>query len=56
MRPAMKFELVATVDESVRTLIKSRGWQQADSIEISSDLDRNGDYINQLRRACLLAH
>jgi hypothetical protein len=48
-RPAQQFELAATVDDTVRGRLKSHGWLQTNSIEVSQDSDRYRTYIQQAR-------
>jgi hypothetical protein len=49
LRTNSRFELAATVDDSVKTLLKNHGWQQRDSIQISADVDRYRQYIQESR-------
>jgi hypothetical protein len=49
LRPNTRFELAATVDDSVKTLLNSHSWQQKDSIGISADVDRYRQYIQESR-------
>jgi hypothetical protein len=49
LRSNTRFELAATVDDSVKTLLHSHGWQQRDSIQISADIDRYRQYIQESR-------
>jgi hypothetical protein len=49
LRLRTKFELAATVDDSVKSLLASRGWHQRDSLQISADVDRYRSYIQQSR-------
>jgi hypothetical protein len=44
-----RFELAATVDAKVKARLQQHGWQQTDSIEISSGVDRYRGYIQQAR-------
>ncbi len=44
-----RFELAATVDAKVKARLQQHGWQQTDSIEISSGIDRYRGYIQQAR-------
>ncbi len=44
-----RFELAATVDTKVKARLQQHGWQQTDSIEISSGIDRYRGYIQQAR-------
>ena len=44
-----RFELAATVDAKVKARLQQQGWQQTDSIEISSGIDRYRGYIQQAR-------
>ncbi len=44
-----RFELAATVDAKVKARLQQHGWQQTDSIEISSGTDRYRGYIQQAR-------
>lgn len=44
-----KFELAATVDDDVKSLLKNHGWQQTSSIEMSRDTERYRAYIMQSR-------
>lgn len=48
-RRPMKFELAATVDDDVKSLLKIHGWRQTSSIEMSRDTDRYRSYIMQSR-------
>jgi hypothetical protein len=43
------FELAAGVDPDVRNMLREHGWQQVHSVEISSDINRYRDYIQQSR-------
>jgi hypothetical protein len=43
------FELAAGVDEGVRRRLNDHGWQQVHSVEISRDIRRYRDYIQQSR-------
>ena len=45
----IKFEIAATVDEPVKTLLASRGWCQISSIEMSRNTERYRAYITQSR-------
>jgi hypothetical protein len=47
--PAPQFELAATVDESIKNLLRSHGWRQIDSIGISRDVEGYKQYIGQSR-------
>jgi hypothetical protein len=47
-RPA-QFELAATVDDSVRTLLENHGWRQRSSIDISRDVAGYRGYIQHAR-------
>jgi len=44
-RPSVQFELAATVDDSVKALLRDNGWRQRDSIDISRDAGRYREYI-----------
>ena len=48
-RPAVEFELAATVDEKVQRRLRGHGWRQIPSLDISRDIDRYRDYIRQSR-------
>jgi hypothetical protein len=48
-RPALCFELAATVNDQVKALLGDYGWRQRDSIDISRDADRYRSYIRQAR-------
>ena len=48
-RPAVEFELAATVDEKVQRRLRGHGWRQIPSLDISRDIDRYRDYIQQSR-------
>ncbi len=48
-RRPVAFELAATVDDSVKTRLRERGWRQTDSINISRDLAGYHGYIQQSR-------
>ena len=48
-RRPVAFELAAGVDEKVREFLVSNGWRQVDSIEISRDVDRYCQYIQNSR-------
>jgi hypothetical protein len=43
------FELAAGVDPDVRSMLEEHGWRQVHSVEISSDINRYRDYIQQSR-------
>lgn len=43
------FELATGVDETVQSYLRGNGWSQTDSIEISKDVDRYRNYIQQSR-------
>lgn len=43
------FELAATVDEKVKTLLQEHGWRQRSSLDISRDIDGYRNYIQQSR-------
>ena len=45
----VKFELAATVDDKVKTLLRDHGWQQRSSLDISRDIDGYRNYIQQAR-------
>jgi hypothetical protein len=45
----VQFELAAGVDEKVKRLLTENGWLQTDSIEISQNLNRYRDYIQNSR-------
>jgi hypothetical protein len=45
MRPQIRFELAAKVDDEVKQLLKRHGWLQVDSLEISADVDQYRRYI-----------
>ncbi|MDA8308589.1 MAG: hypothetical protein M0Z81_17425 [Deltaproteobacteria bacterium] len=47
-RPA-GFELATQVDEQTRRLLSENGWRLADSMHISSDIDRYREYIQKSR-------
>ena len=48
-RGSVKFELAATVDDTVKSSLLSHGWRQTSSIEISRDTERYRNYITQSR-------
>ena len=48
-RRSVKFELAATVNDDVKSLLNSHGWRQISSIEISRDTERYCAYIRQSR-------
>jgi hypothetical protein len=48
-RRPVHFELAATVDEPVKTLLQDHGWQQRNSLDISRDVDGYRNYIQQSR-------
>ena len=48
-RRNVSFELAASVDDKVKQLLSSNGWRQRSSIDISTDIDRYRDYIQQSR-------
>ena len=43
------FELAAGVDPSVQSMLREHGWRQVHSVEISSDINRYRDYIQNSR-------
>ena len=45
----VSFELAAPVDEEVRQRLNNHGWQQASSVEISKNIDKYREYIQQSR-------
>jgi hypothetical protein len=45
----VKFELAATVDDKVKTLLQEHGWQQRSSLDISRDIGGYRNYIQQSR-------
>jgi hypothetical protein len=45
----VSFELAATVDEEVRQRLNNHGWQLANSVEISKNIDKYREYIQQSR-------
>ena len=49
LRPNMRFELAAGVDDEVKKRLTERGWLQNNPISISQDLDRYRNYIQQSR-------
>jgi hypothetical protein len=48
-RRPLGFELAAGVDEKVRQFLIGNGWRQVDSVEISRDVDRYRQYIQNSR-------
>ena len=48
-RSGRSFELAAGVDEDVQTLLRDNGWSQTHSVQISRDVDRYRDYIQNSR-------
>lgn len=48
-RPGVGFELAAGVDDEVRQRLVALGWRQTHSVEISRDVDRYREYIQQSR-------
>jgi hypothetical protein len=48
-RRDVRFEMAASVDDSVRSLLKENGWGNADSVPISSGVDRYREYIQRSR-------
>ena len=48
-RRPVHFELAATVDEKVKSLLQEHGWQQRSSLDISRNLDGYRNYIQQAR-------
>lgn len=48
-RCSVKFELAATVDEDVKSLLNNHGWRQTNSIEMSRDTERYRAYIMNSR-------
>lgn len=44
-RPSQRFELATTVHAPVQDLLRSHGWSQTSSVEISRDVARYRDYI-----------
>ncbi len=48
-RRSVPFELAAGVTEEVQQLLRSHGWSQVHSVEISKDIDRYRTYIQRSR-------
>jgi hypothetical protein len=48
-RRPVQFELAATVDDKVKTLLQDHGWRQRSSLDISRDVEGYRDYIQQSR-------
>jgi hypothetical protein len=48
-RPKLTFEMAASVDDSVRLLLRENGWENVDAVPISSDVDRYRAYIQNSR-------
>jgi hypothetical protein len=48
-RPGCAFELATSVDEPIQQLLRSHGWRQTGSVEISRDADLYRKYIQQSR-------
>jgi len=48
-RPAAKFELAMSVDETVRQKVTAHGWRQVGSVEVSRDAELYRKYIQQSR-------
>ena len=46
---SVEFELAATVDDKVKTLLQEHGWRQRSSLDISRDIDGYRNYIQQAR-------
>jgi hypothetical protein len=48
-RRVVGFELAARVDEAVQQRLRTHGWRQQDSVDISADMSRYRDYIQRSR-------
>lgn len=46
---AVQFELAATVDDKVKTLLQEHGWRQRSSLDISRDVEGYRNYIQHAR-------
>jgi hypothetical protein len=49
LRPGLRFELAAGVDEKVKRRLEERGWRQVHSIEMSRDVNVYRNYIQSSR-------
>ena len=49
MRPGLRFELAAGVDEAVKRMLNGHGWRQVHSIEMSTDANVYRNYLQSAR-------